>query len=324
VTLPLPPDYAANRRANFDAAVAVLLDTGDAAADRGDFADALARFDRARHYEPTPEVAAILADATLDATAAWAEADFAAGDYRAAYDRAAAALALAGPQSPLVPDLAALQNEALARGSVRVAFLPLWQTVRAERDLPSGFLRALNDDLDLDAWGRPPLFVIGAEPRAVRRVLRDFGTGRSRPRTREAAEIGRALDAHFAFAGEVERFEREAEEREREGRGAQTRGGDRVRYERVEDDVTLAATVTFDVIDTRTRDVVCEREIERSARGRVVYGAYGGGIRTLDLPRSERRLFDPDEIAEQEREIEDELLDELAASIADAAYDCLP
>jgi tetratricopeptide (TPR) repeat protein len=324
VTLPLPEGYAANRRANLDAAVAVLLDEGDDAVDRGDFARALARFDQARRYEPTPETAAVLAGATLDATAAWAEADFAAGNYRAAYDRAEAALALAGPQSPIVPELAALQNEALARGSVRVAFFPLWQTISAERDLPSGFLGALNDALDLDAWGRPPLFVIGAEPTAVRRVLRDFGSGRSRPRTREAAEIGRALDAHFAFAGEVERFEREVEEREREGRGAQTRGGDRVRYERVEDDVTLSATVTFDVIDTRTRDVVCEREVERSARGRVEYGDYDGSIRTLDLSRDERRLFDSDEVAEQEREIEDDLLDELAERVAEVAFDCLP
>ena len=324
VTLPLPEGYAEERRANFDAAVAVLLDEGDTALERGDFAGAIARFEQARRYDPTPESAAMLADATLDATAAWAEADFAAGNYRAAYDRAGAALALAGPQSPLVPELAALRDEALVLGSARVAFFPLWQTVRAERDLPPGFLRALNDELELDAWGRPPLFVIGAEPSAVRRALRDFGASRSALSTREAAQVGRALDAHFAFAGEIDHFERSVEEREREERGAQTRGGDRVRYERVEDDVTLTARVVFEVIDTRSRDAICEREVEQSAQGRVEYGEYGGSIRTLDLSRSERRLFDPDEIAEQEREIEDELLDDLAERVAEAAFACIP
>ena len=324
VTLPLPEGYSEQRRANFDAAIATLQDEGEAAVTTGDFEDALATYERARRYDPAPEVAAMLADATLDATAAWAEADFAAGRYRAAYDHAAAALALAGPQDPLVPALAALRDEALVRGSVRLAPLPLWQTGAAERALPSGFLAALNDELGDGYWRQPPLFVLTTEPRAIRRALRDFDAGRSLVSTREAARIGDALDAHFAFAGEIDRFSRRVEERDREERTARTRGGDRVTYTRIEDEITLSAVVAFDVVDAEARRPVCEREIERSVRGRVERGDYRGSLRTLDLDRDERRLFDPDELAERERELEDELLDELARHVAQAAFECLP
>jgi hypothetical protein len=97
-----------------------------------------------------------------------------------------------------------------------------------------------------------------------------------------------------------------------------------VTYERVEDEVTLSAVVVFDVVDTQTRASICEREVKRSVRGRIERGEYGGSIRTLDLDRDERYLFDPDEWAEQERELEDELLGDLAEHVAQVVFECLP
>src|SRR5690606_5659180 len=72
-------------------AVEFLIAEGAGALDAGAFPDALARFERARLYRPNREQEAALAAFTYDAHLAWAEADLAAGRYRAAYDRAEAA-----------------------------------------------------------------------------------------------------------------------------------------------------------------------------------------------------------------------------------------
>src|SRR5690606_11642224 len=93
---------------------------------RGDFGRAVEAYERARRYHPTAEDEAALADATLDAYATWAEADLAAGHFRAAYGRAAEALALVPPGSLAAAEFARIQNLAVERGSVRTAAVPLW------------------------------------------------------------------------------------------------------------------------------------------------------------------------------------------------------
>ncbi|MDX1532019.1 MAG: hypothetical protein R3362_10885, partial [Rhodothermales bacterium] len=136
------------------------------------------------------------------------------------------------------------------------------------------------------------------------------------------ADVGRALEAERVLAGEVARFGRTVEEQERETRATQTRSGERALYDRVEEDVTLTGVVAFEVVDPRAREAACEGEVERTARGRIVRGEYEGRVRTLDLDRRERRLFDPERLAEQERAVEEALLDELAEAVAVAAFDC--
>lgn len=321
VTLALPADYAEQRRANFDAAVATLLDEGDAAVARGAFADAMRAYDRAGSYDPTPEATGLLADARLDATVAWAGADLAAGRYRAAFDRAGRALTFVPPGSAAAAQIIRLQTEALDRGSIRAAFAPI-QPSRVGRDLPRGFLDALGDELELDHWTQPPPFVLTLESALVRRALRDLGI-RGALDPRDTARLGYTLGVDAVFAGEIERFERTVTEKEREEKQARTQGGDRVTYTRIEDEVALAATVAFDIVEAGSGEVLCEREVERSARERIARGEYSGSLRTLDLSRSERRLFDVDARAEAEHDLENELIDALAERIADAAFDCL-
>ena len=321
VALPLPADYAAQRRAGFEAAITTLLDEGSAAVERGDFSGAIQRYDRARRYAPTRDDETDLARASADAYIAWAEADAAQGRFRSAYDRAGQALAFVPPGSAAAAQIVRLQTEAIELGSVRAALAPLRNS--AGRDLPRGFLTALNDDLEIERWTRPPPFVLVIEPALVRRALRDLGLDREPLRPREAADLGRALAVDAVFAGEIERFRRDAEEKKREERTARTKGGDRVTYLRIEDEVTLSATVVFEIVDVASRRPVCEREVERSVQQRIVRGEYDGPLRTLDLDRDERRLFDADEIAEREREVEDALVDQLTVHVAEAAYACL-
>ncbi len=323
VTLPLPEDYAEQRRANFEAAVTTLLNEGDAEIERGDFASAISKYDRARGYEPTREDNEALALASADAYVAWSHADAAQGRFRSAYDHAGQALAFVPPGSAVAAQIVRLQTEALDLGGIRTALTPITRAADLGRDLPRGFLDALNDELEIERWTRPPPFVLVIEPALVRRALRDRGLAREPLRPREASDLGRDLDVDAVFAGEIDRFRRDVEEKKREERTARTQGGDRVTYLRIEDEVTLSAGVAFAIVDVQTRRTICEREVERSVRKRVARGEYGGNLRTLDLSRDERRLFDADESAVRERELEDELLDALTERVAEAAYECV-
>lgn len=323
VALPLAEGYPERRRANFEAAITTLLNEGEGHVARGDFGRAIEAYDRARRYRPTPEDEAALADATLDAYATWAEYDLAAGHFRAAYDRAAQALAFVPPGSLAAAELARIQNVAVERGSVRTAAAPLWPTASAARQLPDGFMEALDDALVLDHWTRPPPFVAVLEPAIVRRALRDLGLDRQVLRERDAARLGRALETDVVFAGEVTRFRRHVEEEERERRTAQTRGGERVTWFRVEEELTLSAIVTFDVVEARSGRSLCEREVERAVRRRITRGEYDGSVRVLDLSRDERRLFDADALAEREHDLERDLVDDLARRVAELAFECI-
>lgn len=321
VMLPVPETYAGARRATFDAAIDEVLAAAEAETARGRFDEALRRLERARRFRPSAAQATDLDATAADTYLAWAEADFAAGRFRSAYDHAGAALGLAGAD---VRELAlALQAQALERGSLRVAPLPLWPTRAAAEALPDGLLADLNDLLEHEHWSRPPLFVRVAHPADVSRALRQLGLQRRPLRVAEAAEAGRLLDAHLVLTGEVERFARTVARTRHEAREARTVGGERVTYYRIQEDVSLRAVVALETVDPRRLDVVCERTVEHEARGEVVRGEYGGSLRVLDLSRSERRLFDADEIERQERQIEGDLLEGLAQRVADAALDCV-
>lgn len=320
VTIPLAPDFAERRTANFDAAITTLLNDGETLVARGAFAEALSGYDRARRYRPTPDDKAALADATLDAYTGWAEADLAAGRFRAAYDRAAQALAFLPPGSLAAAEITGLQNEALERGSVRTAAAPLWRTART---LPDGFLETLDDALVLDHWTQPPPFVAVLEPALVRHALRDLNLDRETLSARAAARVGQALSVDVVFAGELRRYQRSTEEKKREDVTTRTRGGDRVTYRRIEDEVSLSALVVFDVVDAVSRRSLCEREVERSVQARVPRGEYGGSIRTLGLGREERDLFDDEARAGRERDLERDLADDLARRVAELAFECI-
>ena len=321
VPLPLPADYAEQRRANFEAAVTTLLDEGAVATERGDFEGALAKYDYARRFGQTGSDEADLAEASASAYIAWAQAAASRGEYRASYDLAGQALGFVTPGSAAGAQIRRMQTTAIELGSLRAALAPVGNAVG--RDLPRGFLTALNDALDIERWTQPPPFVLVIEPALVRRGLRDLGLDREPLRTREAADLGRTLGVDAVFAGAIDDYRRVTEEKRREERTVRTRSGDRATYLRIEDEVTLSATVAFEIVDVASRRTVCAREVERSVQQRVERGEFSGSLRTLDLDRSERRLFDADEIAEREREIEDALIDVLTVHVAEAAYACL-
>ncbi len=321
VTLALPAGYAERRRANLDAAVATLLDRGSAAAARGDFPDALEAYNQVYRYEPTQQTRDALVTAHRDVYVSWAEADLAAGRYLDAYDHAGAALRYIPAHTAASAQVIRIQTEALDLGSIRTAFAPVQPTRRA-RDLPRGFVGALNDALEIDYWTQPRPFLLAVESALVRRALRDLDLAGPLA-SGEAVRIGRAVGAGVVFAGEIERFERTTAERKRSEVETRTRTRERASYTRIEEEVTLSASVAFNLVETATGRAFCEHTVERSVQGRLARGEYGGSIRALDLDRDARRLFSADALEEAERELEDELVEALAKSVAGLTRACL-
>ncbi|MEM8598482.1 MAG: hypothetical protein AAGF99_01050 [Bacteroidota bacterium] len=321
VRLPVFDTYADDRRATFDAAIAALQAVGDDAYAADAFERAIEAYDRATRYDPPPSALAALDAGRADAYGSWAEAALVAGRFRTAYDRAERALGYAPGQ----PALLDLQAAILDAGSIRIAAFPTeTRGGRATRAMPSDFREALNDRLEDDVWSRPPLFVVAAYPPDVRRAIRALSGGDERyGRRGTSAELARVLDADLAVATRLDDFTRAEEERERETRTADRRDGGTATYTRVTTDLDLRATLVYEVVDARTRRVVCEGEVERRVDVRLQTGVYVGNVSDLDLDRSERRLFDEEALEDEERDLEVRLRVALAERLADRVYRCV-
>ncbi|MEO0743500.1 MAG: hypothetical protein AAF089_18110 [Bacteroidota bacterium] len=321
VRLPVFDTYDEDRRATFDAAIATLQEVGDDAYAADDFERAVEAYDRATRYAPPASIQAVLDARRADAYGGWAEVALVAGRFRTAYDRAERALSYAPDQRALLD----LQATILDAGSIRIAAFPTeTRGGRATRGVPNDFREALNDRLEDEVWSRPPLFVVAAYPPDVRRAIRSLSGGDERyGRRGTSAELARVLDADLAVATRLDDFTRAEEERERETRTADRRSGGTATYTRVTTDLDLSATLVYEVVDARSRRVVCEGEVERRVDTRLRTGVYAGRVSDLDLDRSERRLFDEEYLDDEERDLEVRLRVALAERLADRVYRCV-
>ncbi|MEM8558673.1 MAG: hypothetical protein AAGG50_12705 [Bacteroidota bacterium] len=321
VALPTFDTYAEDRRATFDAAIDALVQAGADADRAADYEAAIDAYDRAALYDPAPAQQASLDAARAGSYAAWAEAALAAGRFRTAYDRAERALGFAPGDRALLD----LQAAILAAGSIRIAAFPTeTRDSRATRALPRDFQEALNDRLEDDVWSQPPLFVVATYPPDVRRAIRGLSGGDERyGRRGTSVELARILDANLAVATRVEAFEREEDERKRETRSADRRGGGTATYTYVETDIDLSATLAYEVIEARTRRVLCEGDVDRTVDVRLRTGLYRGNPDDLDLDRNERRLFDEEFLEDEERDLEEALRLALAERLGNRVYTCI-
>ncbi len=329
VTLDVPDDYASYRAELIRTAADTLVEEGSAAEDAGDWADAAEAYARARDYVMDAERVARLEEAEARVWMRWSEEELAKNRYRAAYERAANIADLLPSEHPIRQEAAALQAAAIEEGSRVVAFLPLWRTGEAGSAMPNFFMRDLNDVLQLDHWTRAPEFIATVDPIATRRMLREIDAYRAILPRMVAAKVGQELGADLVLASDVIRFERVAtpvRERAREARmrvrGATGQGMVWRDTTYVEQSVRLEleAVVEWRLIDAssgRTVDRGTERE---QARTEVQRGVFSGDYRQLDLSGQELSLFNPDKVRERERALEEELIDVLAAGLADEVF----
>lgn len=324
VTLPVPADYDDYRREMTGAAADQLVDRAEAAEAAGRWADALRAYERvAERYAPGRR-------AEMDAARArvfvrWSEHDLAAGHFRAAYDRAGQALQFAGPDAPPARLARELQADALAAGTRYVAFLPSGSTDAVARHTPRDLLHTLDEVLEYEYWADPPLFVAAVDPAALHRELRRLRPGRDRLSERQAAEVGRAVDADDVVLLDLTAFTWEEKDLKTERRAARTRGRGAVdtvytveRYR-----VDVRGEVAYAVVDPRTRAVVERGTVRADASDRFERGRYAGNPRDLDLGRRDRDLFDEDALEDAEHALEEAFVDRLAERVAARVYETL-
>src|SRR6185503_2166904 len=95
---------------------------------------------------------------------------------------------------------AELQEEALRRGTVRVAVFPVGAPSRMDDRVRASVLPELNDALALGPWARSPQWIDVLNPAAASRLARQRGWWGRDIQPYEAASMGRTLGANVAVA----------------------------------------------------------------------------------------------------------------------------
>lgn len=317
-----PQGYDTQRRESFDWAIATLMSYGELQSGRSRFGDARRAFIRARtDFDATGTQREASLDAEADLLLRMADAALGDGANRRAYGYAGEVLELVSNSSRSTASrVGRIQETALRRGTVRLAVLPI-STVAAVRDSGGRELAIqLSDDLELDYWRDPPPFVAIADPVLIRRAARNAARGSNRLSARDVERVMGSVDADLAALIEFTFLQVQESNVETELRSARTDRGDMVSYSIVKGRVTYQAMVQVILVNADGDELVDFNVLARET-GRFERGAYRGNPAELDLGRNEARLFDADVIAGRLAAIQQEMLTELAANVADRVFD---
>ncbi|MEQ1855252.1 MAG: hypothetical protein ABL963_02215 [Longimicrobiales bacterium] len=336
--LDLPADYDTIRRAVFDNAIGWRMAEGDQAADLGRWEEAREHFVGARADFLLPARMQVdeSYEAEIQTLLSWAETELQDERPRAAHALAQEAVEVrSSPARDVVLRVRDLQARALEAGTVVVAVLPVAASPGVREYLGVEFEVQLDDDLTLDHWNEPPLFVDVADPIILRRELRGLLRGQA---AQTPIIVGRALDligADLAILIELTRIEvveEDVDETRRQAiiplQGAAGRGVDRTADQQMDTVTytTLTGTMSYFleanvvVVDADGREV--ERFTSSSRRsGPFQRGEFEGDPAVLTLPDRDRPFFDANLLAGQVGRIEEELMEDLAVAIAAGTYD---
>lgn len=320
VQLAAPADYPQRRRAAFDNAIRDAM--AFAARSGGRFDESVSRLDRAvNRWEPTAGQRAELDRARFDAQLGWAEARLSAGEFRDAYDRARTAASLLGRDHPDAERALALQEEALRRGTIRVAILPVATEPSARERLPDDLVAALNDALELNHWSRAPLFVRVLDPRVVRLAARRHGYVRQAVSLREAVATGRDAGAALVVRASIDSVAVTESNVRETRRPARTSAGADTAYTLREGRRAMRVRVTYTLVHVRDYRESREETVWASADADFREGRFAGNHRDLALTSRERDLFDTRNGTRAERELAAELTRELGPRLERDVFD---
>lgn len=323
VVLPVPEGYEDFRQEMIDAAVVSLFFQGEEAENAGNWAEALRRYDRLRAYPLSPEQVQRADQSRARVHIRWAEQDMARAYFRAAFGRAQKALEILGPESELGGNALEIQKMALEAGTRSVVVLPLWSSTIVEDAAPEGIARDLYDVLLYEYLPQPVLFVAPVDPGAMHRELRRLRVRSGEITRQTAAMVGQNLAADFVVIGWLENYLRDegvVEEKVNRARLRRDRST-YVNYLERKCTVKLSADVLYQVIDPSSSRVVDEETVRADVSGQFRRCTFDGDYTTLDLTRSERMLFNKEEWLREEEELEEKLLDAVAARMADHIYE---
>ncbi|MCZ6755900.1 MAG: hypothetical protein O7E49_11360 [Gemmatimonadetes bacterium] len=319
--IPRPSDYADQRRTMFDEAIGALIADGRASEEAGAWYAAKRAYHRADRYFPDPGQVDLLIDGLVSTYLGWSEADLDMGRYRSALEHADQAFGLAGdPDSEAGRTALELRATAIDLGTIVVAVTPVWRTDDAARFLPEGFLTALNDELELEAWSDPPMFIAIIDPLLVRRALRDLRYHSTLMTVPEATRLSREVGADAVVTADIEIFTVTERDVREEVRNAKTRAGKPVSYLRRWGTLDYRMRLHYAVVDPLSHRAVRQRTIEVRESGRFERAVYQGDWTNLDLTRNERRWFEADRQLEFTLAIEEKLLGEAVAEFGERVY----
>ena len=331
--LTLPPDYSDIRRTLFNTAIDWQMFEGDRASQEGRWDEAVVMYRRARgNFLPSRSQVEASYDAETRVLLDWAGIELEDDRPRSAYDLAQQALEVRNsPTRETVLSARDVQEDALAAGTIVVAVVPVIAEAGVRDWLGGEFEVALDADLNLDHWTRPPPFVAMADPVILRTELRGLLRGQA---TQSPLLVGRALDLIGADLGvmirlsgidvveeDVDRVEYEAVVQRNIRQGARrTTVMDTVPYYTLDGMLTYHVESDIIVVDPSGREV--NRFTASSTQsGPFTRGEFDGDPGQLDLPTNLEVFFDPTVIADQMRIIEGDVLEELAVAIAVGTYD---
>ncbi|HVG46344.1 MAG TPA: hypothetical protein VM890_16490 [Longimicrobium sp.] len=318
VALPVPAGYEQRRAATFERAVDQALAEAEGALQRRDYAGAVRMLDRvAERWRATPEQRARMDRSRQDAQLAWAEGELSAGRYRSAFEHARqAGGGMASGRS------AELQEEALRRGTVRVAVFPVGAPSRMDDRVRASVLPELNDALALGPWARSPQWIDVLNPVAASRLARQRGWWGRDIQPYEAVSMGRELGARMAVTLTLDSIRRTEAGVETVRRTAKTRAGVDTAYTIREGRLETWARVAWRVVGVESyRGAEEEGAVSARSSTRFRHATYAGDWRDLELPQAERVLFqrqDEGYNRETARELANGLTDSLGRAVFDA------
>jgi tetratricopeptide (TPR) repeat protein len=323
VRLPVPEDYADFRQEMTGAAIASLFEQGEYSEHAGDWTEALRKYDRLKRIYPLSPAENMRADqARARVYTKWAEQDLARQYYRAAFRHAQKAIDILGPDKG--PGITALeiQRVALTAGTLTVAILPFWSSEKVGDEAPRGMARELYDILLYEYLSEPVLFVAVADPGTVHREIRRLRF-RDRALSRNmAARVGQNINTDFVVIGSMQSYlqeEKDPQEKVHKVRLRKDKSSFTTYLEK-KYTVKLTVEVKYQIIDSARRRVIEEKTINTKVSDKFRRGYFDGDYTTLDLSRSERRLFNTEEWRRAEKKLEDKLIDKLAERLADSIY----
>lgn len=325
IRLGVPEGLAAFRETMENAALRQWIDRGRQAEQRGDWPAAMDAYDRALSYPVSAEQRHDLDLARASVLLHWGEDDLAAGRARAAFERAGQAIDLLPPQAADLRPLRALQDEAVRIGTRLAAFVPFSESDAVREIAPRGFVEEVNDVLVVDFWTQPPLFLAPVDPIELRRYLRRVDAPRDRLSDRQAARLGRDLGADFVVVGELTALTYTEKDKRERVREAKTRGRavTDTTYTIERYDLEIEAEISFVLVDPASRRPLYRGTRSAAVEDRFERGVYAGDMNRLILDRDELRYFDEQALREKERALEEDLIDQLAARVAEEVFDQL-
>ena len=331
--LQVPSDYSPIRRAIFDTAINWQMVRGDEAVEDGRWEDARGYYLGARgDYLPSRDQVERSYDGETDVLLKWAQTELEDQRPRSAFELAEAALGVrASTSRETVLAVRDLQDVALDRGTVVLAVVPVMADPGVREWLGGEFEVALDSDLSLDHWTRPPLFVQMADPVILRTELRGLlrGQGLQTPLL-----VGRALDLIGADVGAMirvssidvveedvdrDRYEAVVPRNIRQG-ARRTTVMDTVSYETLRGTLSYYVEAEIILVDPSGREVN-RFSASSTQAGPFERGEFDGDPGLLELESGLARFFDPAVIDGQMKTIEGAVLEELAVAIAVGTYD---